>query len=355
MRKVAVYTIAKNEEQFVERWYNSTKEADYHLILDTGSNDDTVQIARSLGINVVEKAIDPWRFDDARNAALAELPDDIDFCLSLDMDEIMLPGWYDGVQGLPEGTTRVAYRFVWNWTEEGEEGIVFNIEKIHARHGYEWRHPVHEVLYCIGREVKVVSDKIHSEHHADNSKPRSQYLPLLELAVQEDPTDARNAFYYARELYFCAKYSEALTEFRRFLALPAATWAPERAAGYRYMAKCDPQNAVRWLLMACGEAPNRREPWVDLALAYYVQQNWTATLMAANQALQIKERPLEYLTEANAWGSAPHDLCAIAAYNMGLFSEAYEQGLIAMQLNPGDPRLRSNLIFYSDAMINPVD
>jgi len=35
--KIAVYTVALNEEQFVERWYNSAKDADYLLIADTGS------------------------------------------------------------------------------------------------------------------------------------------------------------------------------------------------------------------------------------------------------------------------------------------------------------------------------
>ena len=33
--KIAVYTIAKNEEQFVEAWYNSAKDANYLLIADT--------------------------------------------------------------------------------------------------------------------------------------------------------------------------------------------------------------------------------------------------------------------------------------------------------------------------------
>ena len=42
--KIAVYTIAKNEEQFVERWYNSAKNADYLLIVDTGSDDGTPEV-----------------------------------------------------------------------------------------------------------------------------------------------------------------------------------------------------------------------------------------------------------------------------------------------------------------------
>ena len=41
--KVCVYAICKNEEKFVDRWYESIKEADKIVVLDTGSTDNTVQ------------------------------------------------------------------------------------------------------------------------------------------------------------------------------------------------------------------------------------------------------------------------------------------------------------------------
>ena len=75
--KIAVYTIAKNEAKFVKPWYESAKEADYLLIADTGSTDDTVAVAQSLGIVCHTITVDPWRFDDARNASLAALPKEI--------------------------------------------------------------------------------------------------------------------------------------------------------------------------------------------------------------------------------------------------------------------------------------
>ena len=96
--KCAVYTIALNESKHVARWYESAKEADYLLICDTGSTDDTVNIARSLGITVVQIKLNPWRFDDARNYALMSLPLDVDYCISMDMDEMLTPGWRDELQ-----------------------------------------------------------------------------------------------------------------------------------------------------------------------------------------------------------------------------------------------------------------
>ena len=47
--KICVYAISKNEAQFVERWYNSMKEADYVVVLDTGSRDGTAEKLKELG------------------------------------------------------------------------------------------------------------------------------------------------------------------------------------------------------------------------------------------------------------------------------------------------------------------
>ena len=84
--KVAIYAIAKNEEKHVKRWFDSSSDADYHVIADTGSTDETIQIAKDLGVSVYSISINPWRFDDARNAALALVPADADYCIILDMD-----------------------------------------------------------------------------------------------------------------------------------------------------------------------------------------------------------------------------------------------------------------------------
>ena len=47
--KVWVYAICKNESQFVDRWMDSMSEADRVVVLDTGSEDDTVQRLRERG------------------------------------------------------------------------------------------------------------------------------------------------------------------------------------------------------------------------------------------------------------------------------------------------------------------
>jgi tetratricopeptide (TPR) repeat protein len=345
--KVAIYTIALNEKQFVDKWFEAAKDADYLMIADTGSTDGTIERARELGIVVHSIKVAPWRFDDARNAALALLPADIDMCISLDMDEVITPNWRAPLQSAWErGVTRPRYKHIWSWNDDGSPGLEFSYDHIHSRNNYRWRHPVHECLYVYGIEEKQEwIPEIETHHHPDPTKSRSQYLPLLALSVKEDPYNDRNAFYYGRELYFYGQYIEAAAELKRHLSLPTARWAPERAASMRFIAKALPAEAESWLRKAIDEAPGRREPWVDLAKLYYERKDWKNSLECAKEALAIKEKPLEYLCEAEAWGAAPHDYAAIAAYNLEMFKEAAEYAQEAYNLDPENERLRANLEF----------
>jgi tetratricopeptide (TPR) repeat protein len=344
--RVAVYSIAKDEAKHVQRWADSAYDADHVLLMDTGSTDGTIEAAHDANVAVHERTIKPWRFDTARNTALALVPDHIDYCIALDLDEVLVPGWRDALETAHrEGWTRPRYRYTWSWNANGTPGLVYGGDKIHTRHGYVWRHPVHEVITPLVEETQGwVSLQIH--HFPDASKSRAQYFPLLRQAVAEDPQDDRNAYYLARELFFHGHTDEAATEFQRYLALPRATWDAERSKAMRYLAQLQPDQAERWLLKATAEAPHRREPWVDLAQHYHERHAWALSLAAALRALEVTDQPLEYLCEPDAWGARPHDLAAIAAHWLGHGELARFHGEAAVALDPTNPRLVENLTHY---------
>jgi len=180
--KIAVYAIAKNEAAFVRTFCDSAADADLIVIADTGSTDDTVALARGCGAVVHEIFISPWRFDKARDAAMALLPRDVDVCLSLDLDEKLQPGWRAEIERCwTEGVTRLSYQF------DAGGGIVFYNDRCHARQGYHWHHPCHEALRTDPRmtEVRATTDMLLASHHPDDSKSRGQYLDMLAMAVQE--------------------------------------------------------------------------------------------------------------------------------------------------------------------------
>jgi glycosyltransferase involved in cell wall biosynthesis len=348
--KIAVVSIALNEKQFVKPWLESAEGADYRIIGDTGSTDGTVALAKKLGATVHNLTIKPWRFDDARNALLALVPADADYVINLDLDEVLVTGWREELEKVKPETTRPRYKYTWSWKEDGTEGLTYGGDKIVKRNGYRWKHPVHEVM--VADRIEEVQEWIGLEihHHADNTKPRSQYLPLLAQAVAEDPYDDRNTFYYARELYFYGKYEEATIMFQKHLELPRAVWPPERAASMRYLGKMASDGGEYWFKRAASEAPGRREPHVDLAKHYYNVHNWPSCLEAAEDALKIQEKPLEYLCEEEAWGYLPWDLAALASYHVGNFDKALGYNRIAIALDPENERLKTNDSYYRQAL-----
>ena len=346
--KIAVYAISKNEEKFVERFCNSAMDADIILIADTGSTDNTKALAHQCGADVHEIFVSPWRFDMARDAALALLPSDIDVCISLDLDEELQPGWRDEIERVwKSNTTRLRYKFDWG------AGIAFYYEKIHHRNGYRWHHPCHEYPVPDKRltEVWAHTDMLLVIHKPDPTKSRAQYMDLLQLAVDEDPRCPRNAFYFARELTFVKRWGNAIDALKKYLAMPEAMWVNERAYAMRLLSQShaelgDAMEAMMWIRRACAEAPNTREVWVEYAMLAYREHNWGDCFAAARTALAIKNKEAVYTMDPSVWGAKPHDLLAISAHYLGLKHLAIEHGEIAVSLAPDDERLKANLQFY---------
>lgn len=348
--KVYVYAICKNESAFVERWMASMGEADAVCVLDTGSTDDTVSRLRAAGARVTEERFAPWRFDTARNRSLELVPQDADICVCTDLDEVLHPGWRALLEAAwTPGTTRASYRYTWNFLPDGSEGTVFWLNKVHARHGYRWTHPVHEVLTPAPgmAEQTVTVEGMQLDHHPDETKPRAQYLPLLELSVQEDPEDDRNMHYLGREYMYRGQWEKSIATLKRHLSLPRATWPDERCASMRFIARCyqaqgNANEAERWLWRAAAEAPHLREPWVELASALYAGKDMEGAAYCAGRALAISQRPRTYICDPGAWGSQPADLRALGLYYTGRKPEALLYAQIALAIEPNNPRLKRN-------------
>lgn len=349
--KIVVYAIAKNESSFVDRWMDSMSEADQVVVLDTGSDDGTAERLQARGAQVMVERIVPWRFDQARNRSLELVPEDTDVCVCTDLDEVFHPGWRSALEGVwtPE-TRQASYRYTWSFQPDGSEGVVFWQEKIHARRGFRWVHPVHEVLEWVGegeRGPLALAQGVQLDHHPDPKKSRGQYLPLLELSVAEDPEDDRNLHYLGREYLYYGRWDDCIRTLTRHLALPSAVWRDERAASMRYIARAHARKGERdeardWYLRAAAEAPHLREPWVDLAMLLYENQEWEGVLYATACALKIRERPRTYICEAEAWGSLPHDLRCQAYYHTERLPQALEEARLALAAAPSDPRLAGN-------------
>ena len=177
-------------------------------------------------------------------------------------------------------------------------------------------------------------------------------MDRLELSVREDPACPRNAFYYARELSFNARWQESIEACKSYLALPRATWMNERCYAYRVMGRCyselgQPREAEKAFHAAAGEAPDTREPWCELAMLAYRECRWEECFAFSMRALRIKDRLKVYTCDPAVWGYQPHDLASISAWHLGMNEICIEQAKIAVDLEPENDRLRANLDFVT--------
>ena len=348
--RICVYAICKNEEQFVDRWMDAVSEADLVVVLDTGSTDRTAARLRERGARVYEQEVSPWRFDAARNLAMDYIPEDMDICVSNDLDEVFEPGWRKRLEAAwqPEHT-RARYWFAWSHSDDNRIVKKFSMEKIHRRHGFCWVHPVHEVLEYNGEDPdqSVFVEGIILHHRPDRSKSRGQYLPLLELSAAENPEDDRTAFWLGREYIFKGQYDNGIRTLINHLKMPTAVWDEERSASMRFIARAyqaqgkEPE-ARRWLYRAVAECGHIREPWVDLARHSYQNSNWQMALWAVEKGLAITANTNSYLVEPSSWNYALDDFGAIACYRLGLYKRALAYADAACLASPGDQRLERN-------------
>jgi len=201
--KVCVYSIAKNEEQHVRRWYESAKEADILLIGDTGSSDDTVRLSKELGITVIQLDLPEFRFDTAKNELLKYA--DADVYINLDLDEILLYGWRSTVEkNYPFEVLNVKYR------RPNQE--VKTVNKIHSKK-CRWYGSIHEFLSG-GSTSKCTSDFVLFKHLPDLTKDRSNYFDLLRHSVYNEfykENRAFNLYQYALMLKQRKQHGEAYT------------------------------------------------------------------------------------------------------------------------------------------------
>jgi glycosyltransferase involved in cell wall biosynthesis len=346
--RIAVYAISKNEAQFAERFYASAAGADCVVVADTGSTDNTAEILRKCGAQVYDIAVRPWRFDVARNAALALVPADVDVCVSLDLDEVLQPGWREVIESSWQSdTTRLKYLF------DCGNGTSFVRDVVHARHGYTWRHRCHELLYSDASINQVFSqtDAVLAQHMPDHSKSRGQYLDLLRAELLDNPSNMRALFYCARELSFRHDWAACIQTFERYLKHPDAWWTVERAYALRTLGKAHDalgqhDRALAYFRRACAEQPDVREVWLDLAQHAYQQLSWRECLFAAETALAITRPNQTHCADATSFGPQGYDLAALAAYNLHQFDLALACGAEAVRLHPLDERLQRNLAFY---------
>lgn len=213
---ISLCMIVKDEEKILDRCLSSVKNlADEIVIVDTGSADATVEIAKKFTDSVYSFA---WRedFSAARNFAFSKATGDYLF-------------WLDADDVLPEENEQAERLKLLLETHQpdvvmcpyctGFDGKIFRYrfrrERFLKRESnFRWIGRVHE---CIAPKGKVLSFDF-PVHHLGSDKPRgARNLRIYQQWAKEEPLKGRDLYYYGRELFDNGLYTEAAAILNNFL------------------------------------------------------------------------------------------------------------------------------------------
>jgi tetratricopeptide (TPR) repeat protein len=221
--KLSLCMIVKDEEAMLPRCLAAVAPAvDEIVIVDTGSTDRTIEIAREYNANVIEKE---WTgsFSDARNVSFEAATGD--WIIYLDADEVLVVDDVQRLRALTGRTWREAFYLVeTSYTGELGDGAALTNNALRVfrnRPNYRFQGRLHEQiaqnlpLYAAGR---VEQSSVRVDHYGylgavrDAKEKSRRNLELLRTQQAESSSDAFLHFNLGTEYSVIGDYSSALAE-----------------------------------------------------------------------------------------------------------------------------------------------
>jgi Tfp pilus assembly protein PilF len=225
--------IVKDEEEMLGKCLEAVAPAvDEIVIVDTGSTDRTIEIARSHGAKVIEQA---WTgsFSKARNTSFEHAT--TDWIVYLDADEVLVADDVHRLRSLTGKTWREAfYLALTSFTgETGDAGAVTNsvLRVFRNRPSYRFEGRLHEQIahnlpfYAAGR---LEQSSVRVDHYGylgavrDAKEKSRRNLELLKAQQAESAPSAFLHFNIGTEYAAIGDYTSALTELERSWTLVQA-------------------------------------------------------------------------------------------------------------------------------------
>ncbi len=346
---VSVCMIVRNEEQTLPYALRSTLGlADEVVVVDTGSTDGTLAVAREYGARVLEggdrrnKAAERNRAADAAHG---------EWTVVLDADErIADPA---GVRAFLEATPADALYIRETYiAPDGMPGLSFPQMRGWRRGAYRYRYRAHE-LPIAQRPCTEARTEFVWEHRPPQDRPwkAEHLLMLLLMDVDECPGEPRPVYYLGRQYMYIGAYDMAVQRLNEYLGMSKrGEWG--RGDAYDNLATCylaqgKTAEAMQALFAAVDESPRRRDFWGRLAQAYHDRQEYAA---AAGMLRTLLTQPAHNEYENPYWrGYYPYDLLARCLWQIGEFDEGYVHAKRACELSDL-PYLRANLKWFEDKL-----
>jgi tetratricopeptide (TPR) repeat protein len=218
--------IVKDEEEMLGACLAAAAPAvDEIIVVDTGSSDRTIEIARSHGARVIEHAWD-GSFADARNVSLDAATGD--WLIYLDADEVLVEDDQERLRSLRGHTWREAFYLVeTNHTGDLEDGTAVThnaLRMFRNRPEYRFKGRLHEqVAYAMPGDLaeRFEHTGVRVEHYGylgvvrDAKEKSRRNIELLERQAAEGVDTPFHAFNLGSEYAAVGDAAAALAQFQR--------------------------------------------------------------------------------------------------------------------------------------------
>ena len=365
MKKISLTLIVKNEEKVLERCINSLNGCyDELIIVDTGSTDDTINIAKKLNARVKHfKWIDD--FAAARNYALSFATGDwIMWCDADDVLEENQAKRFREIVHSHDNDDIMGINFPYIYSHESTgTGEIPNFKYHRLRimkkeSNPKWVGRIHEYNKITGKTINC--DEVNFHHYRDEGKGTqntARNLRILKKVVNDCSLEERprHLFYYGKECIYNKLYDEAIKSFEEYI--PLSNWLPEKHRAMYELAVCyqiknDINNAIKYCFEAIKLDEDYVDPYVLLGQINYNQKRWkraikwftTATLCEAPQT-----NLFDYIPNHTY---IPYDYMAMCHWNLGNYQEGYNCVLKCLEYKPKYDRYLYNLKEFEKVLKN---
>ncbi len=240
---ISLCMITRDEERFLKQCLESVKDlVDEIVIVDTGSTDGTLEIARKCGARVLEFE---WvgDFSTARNHSVRNAQSE--WILVIDADEIISHKDHERLRALAtqdeyDGFTLLQRNYTNSITDlwrpnssdcpeaRGFAGYdeVPTIRLFKNREDIRYHGIIHELLgYSDGNILKQKATDIPVHHYGKVRSPaemKSKYKRYLDMNLRKvalEPANPKAYLELGRQYFECGKYTEAVEAFEKSLSL----------------------------------------------------------------------------------------------------------------------------------------
>ena len=358
MIKLSLCMIVKNEEDTLKRCLKCVREiADEIIIVDTGSTDKTKEIAKEFTNKIYDF---DWVYDfsKARNYSFSKATKD--YIMWLDADDVILEEDIKKIKILKKILTpdidMVTFKYNLNVDENGIPSLSYRRERIFKRSkNYKWIGPVHEV---IERKGKVLDEDIAITHKKIHPAKPGRNLKIFEKMKENDMIfDARQTFYYARELMYVGKLEDSIKEYTKFLSMKDA-WIENKISAYLdlydiYLKLNDDELALSYLFKTFMLDIPRAEVCSKIGMFFVEKKKYMIAKYWFEEALS-KEFDLSSggFFIKDYYDFIPFIELGLCYYYLGNIEKAYEYNEKAGKIKPQDPSYLNNKTFFSKLLFN---